>query len=58
MIDKDTTVQDASEVHPDLLRILDRGIEDIEAGMTLSHAQAMEEVERIRKERSASRINC
>lgn len=57
MIDKNITIQDASEVDPNLLRMLDRGLEDIEAGRTLSHTQAMEEVRRIRKERRAARMN-
>ena len=57
MIDKNITIQDASEVDPNLLRILDRGLEDIEAGRTLTHTQAMEEVRRIRKERRAARLN-
>ncbi len=34
-------VQDASEVDPNLLRILNRGLEDIEAGKTLPHKEAM-----------------
>ena len=57
MIDKNITIQDASEVDPNLLRMLDRGLEDIEAGRTLSHADAIEEVNRIRKERRAMRSN-
>ena len=57
MIDKNITIQDAFEVDPNLLRMLDRGLEDIEAGRTLSHSQAMEEVRRIRKERRAARVN-
>ncbi len=57
MIDKNITIQDASEVDPNLLRMLDRGLEDIEAGRTLTHTQAMEEVKRIRKERCAARVN-
>ena len=57
MIDKNITIQDASEVDPNLLRMLDRGLEDIEAGRTLPHSQAVEEVRRIRKERSAARMN-
>ncbi len=57
MIDKNITIQDASEVDPNLLRMLDRGLEDIEAGRTLTHTQAMEEVKRIRKERRAARVN-
>ncbi|SDB33694.1 hypothetical protein SAMN02910298_01635 [Pseudobutyrivibrio sp. YE44] len=57
MIDKNITIQDASEVDPNLLRMLDRGLEDIEAGRTLTHTQAMEEVRRIRKERRAAKVN-
>ena len=32
MVDEKITIQDASEVDPNLLRMLDRGLEDIEAG--------------------------
>lgn len=57
MVDSNITIQDASEVDPSLLRMLDRGLEDIEAGRTLPLDQAMEEVRRIRKERRAARMN-
>ena len=53
MVDEKITIQDASEVDPNLLRMLDRGLEDIEYGRTLPHEEAMEEVRRIRE---ASRI--
>ena len=51
MVDEKITIQDASEVDPNLLRMLDRGLEDIEAGRTLSHEEAMAEVRRIREAR-------
>ena len=57
MIDDKTTVIDANEVDPNLLRILDRGLDDIEAGRTLSHEEAMEEVRRIRDARRQERAN-
>ena len=38
MVDEKLTIQDASEVDPNLLRMLDRGLEDIEAGRTLPTA--------------------
>ena len=50
-------VQDASEVDPNLLRMLNRGLEDIEAGRTLPHKEAMEEVRRIREDRRKARSN-
>ena len=50
-------VQDASEVDPNLLRMLNRGLEDIEAGRTLPHKEAMEEVRRIREDRRQARSN-
>ncbi|MBR1634593.1 MAG: hypothetical protein IJ682_05960 [Lachnospiraceae bacterium] len=57
MVDEKITIQDASEVDPNLLRMLDRGLEDIEAGRTLSHEAAMTEVRRIREERRFARSN-
>lgn len=57
MIDEKITIQDASEVDPNLLRMLDRGLEDIEAGRTLSHDEAMAEVRRIREARRNARSN-
>lgn len=44
-------VVSSSEVDPNLLRMLDRGIDDVLAGRTLSHDDAMKEIERIREER-------
>ena len=57
MIDEKINIQDASEVDPNLLRMLDRGLEDIEAGRTLSHDEAMAEVRRIREARRYARSN-
>ena len=51
------TVLDASEVDPNLLRMLNRGLEDIESGRTLPHKEAMEEVRKIRTERRQARLN-
>jgi len=51
------SVQDASEVDPNLLRLLNRGLEDIESGRTLPHKEAMEEVRKIRAERRQARLN-
>ena len=48
------TVQTASEVDPALLRMLDRGIEDIRAGRVLPHDEAINEIERIREQRKIS----
>ena len=50
-------IQDASEVDLNLLRMLDRGLEDIETGRTLSHNKAMAEVRRIREARRFARTN-
>lgn len=41
------TIQDASELDPNLLRMLDRGLEDIESGRTLPHRDAINEARRI-----------
>ena len=57
MLDEKITIQDTSEVDPNLLRMLDRGLEDIEAGRTLPHDEAMAEVKRIRDERRRARLN-
>jgi predicted transcriptional regulator len=57
MVDEKITIQDASEVDPNLLRMLDRGLEDIEYGRTLPHEEAMEEVRRIREARRNARSN-
>lgn len=55
MVDEKITIQDASEADPNLLRMLDRGLEDIEAGRTLPHEEAMVEVRRIREDRRLAR---
>lgn len=55
MLDEKFIIQDASEVDPNLLRMLDRGLEDIEAGRTLPHKEAMDEVRRIREVRRTAR---
>ena len=57
MADEKITIQDASEVDPNLLRMLDSGLEDIEAGRTLPHKEAMDEVRRIRESRRIARTN-
>ena len=55
MKDENIIIQDASEVDPNLLRMLNRGLEDIEAGRMLPHKEAMEEVRRIRADRREAR---
>ncbi len=57
MSEEKIIVQDASETDPNLLRMLNRGLEDIEAGKTLPHKEAMEEIRRIRAERRQDRSN-
>lgn len=57
MADEKITIQDAAEVDPNLLRMLDRGLEDIEAGRTLPHDEAMKEIRRIREARRFARSN-
>ena len=57
MADEKITIQDAAEVDPNLLRMLDRGLEDIEAGRTLPHDEAMKEIRRIREGRRFARSN-
>ena len=57
MVDAKITIQDASEIDPNLLRMLDRGLEDIEAGRTLPHDEAMVEVRRITEARRYARSN-
>lgn len=50
-------IQDSSEVDSSLLRMLDRGLEDIEAGRTVPHNEAVEEVRKIREARRTARSN-
>jgi len=57
MLNDKMTILDASEVDPNLLRMLDRGLEDIEAERVLPHRDAMNEVRRIREERRYAREN-
>lgn len=47
----------STAVDQELLRMLDRGIDDVRAGRTLPHEAAMKEVRRIRKERREERAN-
>lgn len=49
------TIQDASELDPNLLRMLDRGLEDIESGRTLPHRDAINEARRICEARRQAR---
>ena len=51
----DIQIQVAAETDPNLLRMLDRGLDDIEAGRVLSHEDAMREVRRIRQRRREAR---
>ncbi len=55
MLDEKIIIQDASEIDPNLLRMLDRGLEDIEAGRTVPHDEAMSEVRKIRDARRCAR---
>lgn len=55
MNDGKITMQEPSEVDPNLLQLLNRGLEDIESGRTLPHKEAMEEINRIRSERRQAR---
>ena len=57
MADEKITIQDVSEVAPNLLRMLDSGLEDIETGRTLPHEEAMAEVRRIREAHRFARAN-
>ncbi len=47
----DTTIQPATETDPHLLRMLDRGLDDIEAGRVMDHDDAVKEIRRIRQAR-------
>ena len=57
MADKDMILREQTEIDPHLLRMLDRGLEDIEAGRTLPHREAMNEVRRIRESRRFAGID-
>ena len=51
----DIQIQVAAETDPNLLRMLDRGLDDIESGVVLSHEDAIQEVRRIRQKRREAR---
>ena len=55
MVDEKIIIEDATETDPSLLRMLDRGLDDIEADRTLSHKEAVNEVWRIREKRRFER---
>ena len=55
MLDEKIIIQDASEIDPNLLRMLDRGLEDIEAGRTVPHDDAMAEIRRNRESRRCAK---
>lgn len=57
MADENFIILDSSETDPNLLRMLDRGLEDIEAGRTLTHREAVDEVKRIREVRHYVKTN-
>ena len=57
MVTDKITIQDASEVDPNLLRMLDRDLDDIEAGRIFSYSEVVKEVQRIREVRRVDRIN-
>ena len=56
MIDEKMNIQKDTEVETNLLRMLDRGIDDIESGRTLTHEDAMNEVRRLRNKRREERV--
>ena len=57
MVDEKIIIEDATETDPSLLRMLDRGLDDIEADRTLSHKVAVNEVRRLREKRRFERSN-
>ena len=56
MVDEKMNIQNDTEVETNLLRMLDRGIDDIESGRTLAHEDAMNEVRRLRNKRREERV--
>ena len=48
------TIQTAGEVDPALLKMLDRGIDDVMSGRVIPHKDAMKEIDKIRNQRKAS----
>ena len=55
MENRENLIQTATDVDPGLLKILDRGIDDVKAGRTMPHKEAIAEVRRIRDERRKER---
>lgn len=49
------TVVQETRIDPALLKLLDRGIDDVRAGRTLPHEEAFEAVRRIRDARREER---
>ena len=58
MAKNNANIQVATEKDPNLLRMLDRGIDDVQAGRVLSHREAMAEVGRIREARRSALAVC
>ncbi len=52
---RDIAVQPTNETDPNLLRMLDRGLDDIEAGRVLTHEEAVKEIRNIRQRRREER---
>lgn len=48
------TIQTANDVDPALLRMLDRGIDDVMSGHVIPQKDAMKEIEKIRGQRKES----
>ena len=48
------TIQTAGEVDPALLKMLDRGIDDVMSGRVIPHKDAMKEIEKVRDQRRTS----
>ncbi|MBQ9361103.1 MAG: hypothetical protein IJT96_08720 [Lachnospiraceae bacterium] len=55
--DNNANIQVATETDPNLLRMLDRGIDDVQAGRVVPHREAMAEVGRIREARRNTRMS-
>ena len=52
----DMTIQLATETDPNLLRMLDQGLDDFEAGRVMNHDDAVKEIRRIRQARRESQL--
>lgn len=57
MVDEKIDIQNISEIDPNLIRMLDRGLEDIEKGRTLPHDEAIKEVRKIVENRRYAKLN-